>query len=261
MTKMNKIVVLLASVALASTAVAGKSKTESDNWRSAHGDLQWKNAYGECWGDAFINKGGKKAPACGAPAPAPAPAAPKPTPVAPAPKPTPKPAPKPVPVKSAQEVLGNTTFGADAFFQFDKAVLKPEARTKLGELASRIQSLVNLDSIVAIGHTDSIGAAAYNQRLSVRRAQSVKNYLVKQGIPAAQIQVQGMGETQPIAPNNTRAGRAQNRRVDIQVNGTARQGTGYVAPAPAATYTAPAATGTSGQACKQYSIDGTCLNF
>lgn len=267
--KLNKVAVLFATVALASTgtAFAAGSKTNSDNWRSGHGDLQWKSAYGECWADAYLKKGGKMAPACGAPAPKAAPApkpAPRPVP-RPAPKPAPAPAPvvqapAPAPVVSAQEVLGNTSFGADAFFNFDKATLKPAGKATLDDLASRIQTLVDLTAIVAIGHTDSIGSAAYNQKLSLKRAQSVKNYLTSRGIPASQIRVEGMGERNPIASNKTKSGRAQNRRVDIQVEGTARQGA-YSAPAATTTYSTGGVGGGTATTCQAYSIDGTCLKY
>jgi OOP family OmpA-OmpF porin len=67
------------------------------------------------------------------------------------------------------------------------------------------------------GHTDSIGTEAYNQKLSERRAASVKNYLTKKGIDAGRISAQGFGETKPIADNKTKEGRAKNRRVEIKV--------------------------------------------
>jgi len=156
-----------------------------------------------------------------APKPAPAPE-PKPAPApAPAPAPTPvqeiKPeAPKPKPV--AEKV----TFAADVLFDFDKSVVKPEGKSKLDDLANKVRG-VNLEVVIAIGHADSIGSDAYNQKLSVRRAESVKAYLVSKGIEPNRVYTEGKGEKQPVADNKTREGRAKNRRVEIEVIGTRRQ--------------------------------------
>ena len=153
-----------------------------------------------------------------APAPEPAPA-PKPAPApepAPAPKPEPKPEPKPKPV--AEKV----TFAADVLFDFDKSVVKPDGKAKLDDLASKVRG-INLEVVIAIGHADSIGSDAYNQKLSVRRAESVKAYLVSKGIEANRVYTEGKGEKQPVADNRTREGRAKNRRVEIEVIGTRRQ--------------------------------------
>jgi len=151
-----------------------------------------------------------------APAPEPAPA-PKPAPAPePAPKPEPKPEPKPKPV--AEKV----TFAADVLFDFDKSVVKPDGKAKLDDLAAKVRG-VNLEVVIAIGHADSIGSDAYNQKLSVRRAESVKAYLVSKGIEANRIYTEGKGEKQPVADNRTREGRAKNRRVEIEVIGTRRQ--------------------------------------
>jgi OOP family OmpA-OmpF porin len=74
--------------------------------------------------------------------------------------------------------------------------------------------------IIAVGHTDSIGTDAYNQRLSVRRAEAVKAYLVSKGIERNRVYTEGKGEKQPVADNRTKEGRAKNRRVEIEVVGT-----------------------------------------
>ena len=110
------------------------------------------------------------------------------------------------------------TFNADTFFDFDKATLKPEGRNILDQVADQVSKL-NLESLIAVGHTDSVGSDAYNQRLSERRAASVKNYLVSKGVPADQIIASGKGESAPVASNATREGRAQNRRVEIEIVG------------------------------------------
>jgi len=155
---------------------------------------------------------------------------PEPTPAPPpAPKPAPPPAPKPAPVpekpKPAPEkpkpVAEKITFAADVFFDFDKSVIKPEGKSKLDDVSNKVRG-INLEVVIAIGHADSIGSDAYNQRLSVRRAESVKAYLVSKGIEPNRVYTEGKGEKQPIADNKTRDGRAKNRRVEIEVIGTRR---------------------------------------
>ena len=111
------------------------------------------------------------------------------------------------------------TYAADAFFDFDKAVLKPEGKAKLDDLASKVKA-INLEVIIAVGHTDSVGSDAYNQKLSIRRAEAVKAYLVSKGIDKSRVYTEGKGETQPVADNKTKEGRAKNRRVEIEVVGT-----------------------------------------
>ena len=74
-----------------------------------------------------------------------------------------------------------------------------------------------LDVVIAVGHTDSVGSEDYNNRLSLARAESVKDYLVSRGVDIKRVRAVGRGESQPIADNATRAGRALNRRVDIEV--------------------------------------------
>jgi OOP family OmpA-OmpF porin len=118
-----------------------------------------------------------------------------------------------------QVAASKVTFAADAFFDFDKSVLKPEGRAKLTDLVEKIRG-VNLEVIIAVGHTDSIGTDAYNQRLSVRRAEAVKAFLVSKGIERNRVYTEGKGEKQPVADNRTKEGRAKNRRVEIEVVGT-----------------------------------------
>ena len=111
------------------------------------------------------------------------------------------------------------TYAADAFFDFDKAVLKADGKAKLDDLVGKVKA-INLEVIIAVGHTDWIGSDAYNQKLSVRRAEAVKAYLVSKGIEKNRIYTEGKGEKQPIADNRTKEGRAKNRRVEIEVVGT-----------------------------------------
>jgi OOP family OmpA-OmpF porin len=138
---------------------------------------------------------------------------------APPPAPPKPPAPAPAPRPAASPTSEKVTFQADALFDFDKAVLKPEGKAKIDDLASKLKS-VNLEVIIAIGHTDSVGTDAYNQKLSERRANAVKAYMKSKGIDEKRIFTEGKGEKQPVADNKTAAGRAQNRRVEIEVVGT-----------------------------------------
>ena len=97
--------------------------------------------------------------------------------------------------------------------------MKPAGRQVLDQVAAQAQGL-NLETVIAVGHTDSIGTEQYNMGLSQRRANTVKEYLVSKGIPANRIYAEGKGESDPIASNATREGRAQNRRVEIEIVGT-----------------------------------------
>jgi OmpA-OmpF porin, OOP family len=111
------------------------------------------------------------------------------------------------------------TFAADAFFDVNKAILKPEAKAKLDDLAGKVKD-INLEVIIAVGHTDSDGSDAANQKLSVRRSEAVKAYLVSKGIEQNRVYTEGKGEKQPVADNKTKEGKTKNRRVEIEVVGT-----------------------------------------
>ena len=208
MKKLNKVAMLIASAALATAAGA----QTVDNWRNGTGDLVWKNGTNElCWRDANWTPATAAAGCDGAivapkaaPAPAAAPAAAAPKAAAPAPAPA-----------AATKV----TYAADAFFDFDKAALKKEGKAKLDDLVGKVKG-ISLEVIIAVGHTDSVGTDAYNQKLSVRRAEAVKAYLVSKGIEKNRVYTEGKGEKQPVADNKTKEGRAKNRRVEIEVVGT-----------------------------------------
>ena len=218
MKKLNKVALLFATAALATAAgaqsrvTAANGGTQVDNWQNGTGEYVWRNGTNElCWRNANWTPATAAVGCDGAlvaQAPAPAPAA------APAPAPAPAPAAAPQPPAATK-----VTYAADAFFDFDKSVLKPEGKAKLDDLVGKVKD-INLEVIIAVGHTDSVGTDAYNQKLSVKRAEAVKAYLVSKGIEKKRVYTEGKGEKQPVADNKTSEGRAKNRRVEIEVVGT-----------------------------------------
>ncbi len=206
MKKLNKVAMLFASAALATAAGA----QTIDNWKNGTNELVWKNGTNElCWRNGFWTPA-TAAPGCdGAIVPAAPAAMPAPAAAAPA-----RPA-APVAPPAATKV----TYAADAFFDFDKSVLKPEGKAKLDDLVGKIKG-INLEVIIAVGHTDAVGSDSYNQKLSVRRSEAVKAYLVSKGVEQNRVYTEGKGEKQPVADNKTGEGRAKNRRVEIEVVGT-----------------------------------------
>ncbi|MES2831149.1 MAG: OmpA family protein [Pseudomonadota bacterium] len=211
---MNK----LGKLVFAATAVVAMSASAQENIQAKTPTSAYvqdsrgvivRDPFGLCWRTGYWTPA-DAVPGCDGEIAKPAPPA---APVASAPVPAPVPAPAPAPVSE------KVTFAADAFFDFDKAVLKPDGKRKLDDLASKLQGM-NLEVIIAVGHTDSVGSDAYNQKLSVRRAEAVKAYMVTKGIEANRVYTEGKGEKQPVATNKSAAGRAQNRRVEIEVVGT-----------------------------------------
>lgn len=195
MNKPSKFALALAFAAVTASGMASaQTGTRVDNWRNPFGDV-WKNGTRElCWRDNFWTPATGIQGCDGVPV-AQAPAA------------------KGAPVAS------KVVFNADTFFDFDKAVLKPEGRKLLDQVATQVGT-INLETIIAVGHTDSIGSVAYNQKLSERRAAAVKTYLVSKGIDPNRIYTEGKGKSQPVADNKTAAGRAKNRRVEIEIVGS-----------------------------------------
>lgn len=111
------------------------------------------------------------------------------------------------------------TYAADAFFDFDRAVLKPAGKVMLDDLVGKIKA-ITLEVVIAVGHADSIGTDQYNLKLGARRAAAVKAYLVSKGIDANRIYTESKGEKDPIATNKTAEGRSKNRRVEVEVVGS-----------------------------------------
>jgi OOP family OmpA-OmpF porin len=178
-----------------------------------------RSGFGLCWHTGFWTPADAIEECDGAiakPAAAPAPSTTAPAQVSvPASDKNITPAAAAAPAPTAEKV----TYSADAFFDFDKALLKPEGKATLQTLVAKLKD-TDIEVIVATGHTDSTGPEAYNVKLSMRRAKAVKAFLVSKGIPEARVFVEGKGEAQPTADNHTKDGRAKNRRVDIEVVGT-----------------------------------------
>ena len=159
-------------------------------------------------------------------------------PPAPPPKPTPPPPPPPEPepdpdsdgdgVPDSRDECPGTPAGTPVdvngcpeipnltgvHFEFDRAELTAEARAIMDEVVAILTNNPHV-RVEALGHTDSIGSNAYNQRLSEDRANAVKTYLESRGISSSRISASGFGESSPIAPNDTKEGRARNRRVEL----------------------------------------------
>ena len=226
MKKLNKVAVLFAAAALAAPIAAFAQAKTVDNWVAADGTV-WKNGTNElCWRDAGWTPATAKAECDGAikppppPAPAPPPVvAPPPMPVAPPPAPVVVVPPAPVVPVVVAPVQEKVTFAADAYFDFAKSALQPEGAAKLADLVDKTKG-VNLEVIIAVGHTDSVGNDALNNKLSVARAEAVKSFLTGKGIEKNRVYTEGKGSKQPAADNKTAEGRAKNRRVEVEVVGT-----------------------------------------
>ncbi|AOW12503.1 hypothetical protein LPB72_15705 [Hydrogenophaga crassostreae] len=207
--KSSKLTLVVATLTLASAAGA----QTVDNWRSGDGSTVWRNGSGDlCWRNSNWTPATAAAECDGAIKPV------VDTPVAQAPAPAAMPAPAPQPAPAPASVI-SMTMQAETLFDFDKSVIKAAGKAALDALVADLAK-VNLDTLIAVGHTDSTGTEGYNQALAIRRVESVKAYLVSKGVPSDQIRTEGRGETQPVATNKTREGRAQNRRVEIEVVGT-----------------------------------------
>ncbi|MEO7326055.1 MAG: Ig-like domain-containing protein [Dokdonella sp.] len=143
-------------------------------------------------------------------------------------------APEVAPAPAAPQVVRNEVkLDGDAFFNFDHSDLRPDAIAALDELIAKLKSSSRVSRVNVIGHTDSVGTVAYNQKLSERRAASAKRYLVAHGIDADQIDTHGAGELDPTYPNDTRTNRQKNRRVDIEFLSIEETTTPAPTPVPA----------------------------
>jgi OOP family OmpA-OmpF porin len=205
---LGKLLLGSAAMAMTSTAFANATPNATDSQGAPILD-----GSGACVVSSGIDHPDCKGKAT-APAPAPtAPAQPA-APAAPAAPAVPAQPARPAPVSVRQAVV----IQADALFDFDKSVLRPDGKKNIDDALAKLRG-VDLEMVIATGHTDSIGTDAYNQRLSERRAAAVKEYLASKGIPSAKITTIGKGESQPVATNKTAEGRQKNRRVDIEFKG------------------------------------------
>ncbi|ANQ85778.1 OmpA family protein [Azoarcus olearius] len=134
----------------------------------------------------------------------------------------------PAPAGGPAPLADKIKLSADTLFDFDKAVLKPEGRTKLDDLAAKAKG-IKLEVILAVGHTDRLGSDSYNQKLSERRAAAVKTYLVSKGVEANRVYTEGKGEKQPVTGNKCDSVKNRkalieclqpDRRVEVEVIGS-----------------------------------------
>ncbi len=217
MNKLVKMIFAASSAVIAFSATAQtaeiKAPAKHEYVQDARGNIV-RDARGQCVRTGRWTPADRVVVGCdGVVAPAAAPA--------PAPTPAPAPAPAPKPVPTTEKV----TFSADTLFDFNKATLRPEGKEKLDDLFLKLFGM-NLEVIVATGHTDSIGSDSYNQKLSVKRAEAVKAYLVEKGVEENRVYTEGKGEADPkvTCTEKNRAALIKcfepNRRVELEVVGT-----------------------------------------
>lgn len=217
MNKLVKIIFAASSAVMALSATAQTADIKAASPKSAYvqdarGNVA-RSSTGLCWRTATWTPA-DAVPGCDgaiAQAAAPAPAQPAAQPAAPAAKPAP--------------VTEKVTFAADTLFDFNKATLRPEGKEKLDELFLKLFGM-QLEVIVASGHTDTLGSDSYNQKLSVKRAEAVKAYLVEKGVEENRVYTEGKGESEPVVQCSEKNRAAlikcqqPNRRVEVEVVGT-----------------------------------------
>ena len=216
-----------ASTAFAQVQAPFAPAGERLEWVNSGGQV-WKNGFGECWHSA-TGPAPVSGPECDPNYRAVAQAQPMPAP-APAPVYAPPPAPLPAAVVAPARaaVVTRVSLDADALFDFDRAVLRPAGMTTLDGFMGQMKG-VDYDKVTVVGHTDRFGSNAYNQKLSERRADAVKSYMVAKGVPSNRITTEGKGESMPqtkagecLGPKTAKvvACLQQDRRVDIDVIGS-----------------------------------------
>jgi OmpA-OmpF porin, OOP family len=208
---------LSCALALGLMSGAALSQTEMPGYVVNSDTQVWRNAAGDCWRTQFGPDAASRVQCEPETAAAPPPRAAVAAPPA-----------RPVEVAQAAPAPVAMSLSAATLFAFDSAVLRPEGRTELDRLSRDIGNM-NAERIMITGHTDRLGSAAYNQRLSEQRAEAVRAYLVSRGLDANRIQAQGRGHTQPVTraadctgPRSDRliSCLQPDRRVDVQVSGT-----------------------------------------
>ena len=243
---MNRFTVNLtgATVALALAGLTGAAQA-APGYVTDSSNQVWTSPYGQCWKTSDWTPEKAAAPCDAvrrveAPVPPVAVAPPAPTPLVVAPAP----------------VIEQISLSSDVLFEFDKATLKPEGQEKLTEIADRLKG-ANVALVSAIGHADRIGTEEYNQQLSERRAEAVREYLVGQrGVEASKVRFEGRGKSEPVTGDQCKGVRGEkliqclqpDRRVDIEVRGE-RQVAGTPSSPAGACASAPSGTlGTPGGA-------------
>jgi len=208
---------LAATLAFSSAALAQSNAPSNEGyWSSPTGAGIWKNPFGMCWRSSTWTPAMANAE-CDpdlVPRPAAAPQA--------APPPPPPPAAAPVPPKPTV-----VTLKSSELFAFNKATLTPGARTTLdNEVIAKLNGIRDVKFINVNGHTDRLGSAGYNQKLSEKRAEAVKAYLVSKGVDASKIETYGFGKTMPVKSCPDQKNRAAlieclapNRRVEVEIQG------------------------------------------
>jgi len=205
----SAVAVVVAAMAPAAPAFSGCAYTVSSDGGNV------RDSQGNCVKTSTWTKD-QWTEACGKPKPK---AAPKPAPepvAAPEPAPMPPPVAVPAPVK---EKITLATATGQANFAVGSAKLTNAGRAAIDEVIEQLRGFDRVKSIVITGHTDSTGSAAYNQKLSERRAAAVRDYMISRGVNPALLTAIGAGEDQPIADNATKEGREMNRRVEIDIEG------------------------------------------
>lgn len=119
-----------------------------------------------------------------------------------------------MPTTPPPDTAAKSGFSANLLFDYDKAELTPQEKQKLDQLIPQIKE-ANPEKLILVGHTDSNGADSYNEKLSLRRVETVKSYLVTKGVDKNRIQIEAKSETQPVRDNDTTNNRAANRRVEL----------------------------------------------
>ena len=238
MTKSFNLKLTGAAVAFALVAFSGTASAGVPGYVGTNDNQIWTSPYGLCWKTTDWTPE-KAALPCDAVRRV---EAPVPPPVAVAPPPPPAPAPTPLVTAppAPPPVIEQISLSSDVLFEFNRAELRPAGQQKLDEIAERLKG-ANVMQIAAIGHADRIGSDQYNQDLSEKRAEAVRQYLVQKGVDQGKIRSEGRGEKEPITGNQCRGNTPNqklisclqaDRRVDIEVRGE-RQVAGTGSPAGA----------------------------
>lgn len=206
--KTVKLAISTAFAAVAGFAVAPAFAHNSGYLIDSNGEIV-RNAYGECWKTGYWTPA-MAVPECGGEVE----------------KPKVEEAKADAPMQPAgpdKPAFEKVTLQAETLFDFDKSVVRPDGKKILDDLVAKMKQYKNVDLLLVTGHADRIGPEAYNMKLSKRRADAVKAYLVKQGIEPNRIEAQGKGETEPVVECKGVRGKAlikclqPNRRVVVEI--------------------------------------------